>query len=96
MDLRQNGDISKVDPHRGVLTVTMFVMLGNMIKHDHFVAPISHHICFFLHSCLFIHYIHIRKQSWDPFLIHSDPLFANSLQYISNILLLLDLKIFIL
>lgn len=36
-----------IDPRQivaGVLTVTMFVMLGNMIKRDHFDAPISHHV----------------------------------------------------
>ncbi|XP_023758957.1 protein MANNAN SYNTHESIS-RELATED 2 [Lactuca sativa] len=36
-----------IDPRQivaGVLTVTMFLMLGNMIKRDHFDAPISHHV----------------------------------------------------
>lgn len=36
-----------IDPRQivaGVLTVTMFVMLGNMIKRDHFDPPISHHV----------------------------------------------------
>ncbi|KAJ0515037.1 putative GDP-fucose protein O-fucosyltransferase [Helianthus annuus] len=36
-----------IDPRQivaGVLTVTMFVMLGNMVKREHFDAPISHHV----------------------------------------------------
>lgn len=36
-----------IDPRQivaGVLTVTMFLMLGNMIKRDHYDAPISHHV----------------------------------------------------
>ncbi|KAI3759828.1 hypothetical protein L6452_07919 [Arctium lappa] len=36
-----------IDPRQivaGVLTLTMFLMLGNMIKRDHFDAPISHHV----------------------------------------------------
>lgn len=35
-----------IDPRQivaGVLTVTMFLMLGNMVKREHFDAPISHH-----------------------------------------------------
>lgn len=39
-----------IDPRQivaGVLTVTMFLMLGNMVKREHFDAPISHHVCFF-------------------------------------------------
>ncbi|KAL8189409.1 hypothetical protein R6Q57_028975 [Mikania cordata] len=36
-----------IDPRQivaGVLTVTMFVMLGNMVKREHFDSPISHHV----------------------------------------------------
>ncbi|KAK9078412.1 hypothetical protein SSX86_002469 [Deinandra increscens subsp. villosa] len=36
-----------IDPRQivaGVLTVTMFVMLGNMVKRQHFDSPISHHV----------------------------------------------------
>ncbi|GKA26955.1 hypothetical protein Tco_0713123 [Tanacetum coccineum] len=36
-----------IDPRQivaGILTVTMFLMLGNMIKRQHFDAPISHHV----------------------------------------------------
>nr|XP_043623786.1 protein MANNAN SYNTHESIS-RELATED 2 [Erigeron canadensis] len=36
-----------IDPRQivaGVLTATMFLMLGNMIKRQHFDAPISHHV----------------------------------------------------
>ncbi|XP_071741995.1 protein MANNAN SYNTHESIS-RELATED 1-like [Rutidosis leptorrhynchoides] len=36
-----------IDPRQivaGVLTVTMFLMLGNMVKRQHFDAPISHHV----------------------------------------------------
>lgn len=36
-----------IDPRQivaGVLTVTMFLMLGNMIKREHYDAPVSHHV----------------------------------------------------
>ncbi|KAI3775180.1 hypothetical protein L1987_49749 [Smallanthus sonchifolius] len=36
-----------IDPRQivaGVLTVTMFVMLGDMVKRQHFDSPISHHV----------------------------------------------------
>ncbi|XP_071716782.1 protein MANNAN SYNTHESIS-RELATED 1-like [Rutidosis leptorrhynchoides] len=36
-----------IDPRQivaGVLTVTMFLMLGNMVKRQHFDSPISHHV----------------------------------------------------
>lgn len=66
-----------IDPRQivaGVLTVTMFLMLGNMIKRDHFDAPISHHVCFFLSLLLLpIHCFHIRNRPLNPFIIHSDP-----------------------
>lgn len=56
-----------VDPRQvlaGVLTITMFVMLGDMIKRDHFDQP---RVCIILSICVSI-YIYVYMYTFFCFL----------------------------